>query len=247
MGIDIGVDLTAAVMIWVATTMLLAVTVQSIVGFGSALISAPFLIGLLGIDVAIPLLSVLGITQQIILWMLYREGFNWQAMVRLTMASLVMVPVGILLVDYLPKHIVLTGLGLILIGYATYELAQLQLPKLASPRWGYLFGGAAGVLSGAYNIAGPPVILYANCRRWEPDEFKSNLQGYFLINAVILVVSRALQGQLTPNVWLLGLVALPAIAAGSLIGARLSRWIEPQQFRKAVLVLLIVLGIRLML
>jgi len=241
-----NVDVAAPVMGWVALTMLLAVTVQSLVGFGSALISAPFLIGLLGIDVAIPLLSVLGITQQSILWMLYRQGFNWQAMARLTIASLTLVPVGVLLVDYLPERVVLTGLGLTLISYATYELAQLQLPKFESPRWGYLFGGAAGILSGAYNIAGPPVIIYANCRRWQPNEFKSNLQGYFLINAVILVLSRALQGQLTSQVWLLGLVALPAIAMGSLAGAKLSRRLNPQYFRRAVLILLIGLGIKLL-
>ncbi|MGF1514501.1 MAG: sulfite exporter TauE/SafE family protein [Elainellaceae cyanobacterium] len=247
MGADIGADVTIAIMSSVALTMLMAVTVQSVVGFGSALISAPILIGLLGIEVAIPLLSVLGITQQSILWALYRQAFNWRAMARLTAASLALVPVGVLLVDYLPERIVLTGLGLTLIGYAAYELAQLQLPKLESPQWGYFFGGVAGILSGAYNIAGPPVILYASCRRWQRDEFKSNLQGYFLINSVLIVLARALQDQLTTKVWLLGLIALPAIAIGSFAGARLSMRLNPDYFRRVVLILLVALGLKLLL
>ncbi len=204
------------------------------------------LISLLSIEVAVPLLSVLGVVQQSILWGVYRQAFNWQAMMRVTVASLALVPVGVLLIDYWPERILLAGLGIVLISYATYELAQLQLPKLESPCWGYLFGGIAGVLSGAYNIAGPPVILYASCQRWQQDEFKSNLQGYFLINAILLVFSRGLQGQLTREVWLLGLVALPAIAIGSFAGKRLSDRLNPQRFRQAVLGLLLVLGIRLL-
>ncbi len=41
MGVDMGIDTTAALTLWVAAITLLAVTVQSAVGFGSALISAP--------------------------------------------------------------------------------------------------------------------------------------------------------------------------------------------------------------
>jgi hypothetical protein len=40
---------------------------------------------------------------------------------------------------------------------------------------------------------------------------------------------------------------LPALAIGFLAGQSLDRWINPEVFRKIVLVLLIVLGIRLML
>ncbi|MGB3613162.1 MAG: sulfite exporter TauE/SafE family protein [Elainellaceae cyanobacterium] len=240
------IDITAIAVAWVVTIVLLAATIQSIVGFGSALISAPLLISLLSSDVAIPLLSLIGVTQQSLLWVLYRQAFNWRATVRLAIASLALIPAGVLLVDYFPERVVLAILGIIIIAYAACELSRVRLPDLTSPRWAYLFGGAAGVLSGAYNISGPPVILYANCRRWQPDEFKSNLQGFFLINSVLLVLSRALQHQLTVNVGLLCLMALPAIAVGSFAGARLSRQLDPDRFRKIVLVLLIFLGLSLL-
>lgn len=88
-------------------------------------------------------------------------------------------------------------------------------------------------------------MLYANCRRWSPNEFKGNLQGFFLLNSMLVVIGRGWRQQLTPQVWLLGGMALPAIALGIVVGVRLSRRLDPQRFRQLVLVLLLILGITL--
>jgi uncharacterized membrane protein YfcA len=47
----------------------------------------------------------------------------------------------------------------------------------------------------------PPMILYGNCRRWPPAEFKGNLQGFFLLTDSVVIMGHALSRNLTVKVW----------------------------------------------
>ena len=129
-------------------------------------------------------------------------------------------------------------------GYALYALFNLKLPRLEHSAWAYLTGFLSGLLSGAYSVGGPPVIIYGNCRCWEPDEFKSNLQGFFLLNDGLAIIYHGIAGNLTPAVRTGYLWALPVIILGILAGAGLDRFLDPHIFRKLVLVLLVIMGMR---
>ncbi|MFQ3584726.1 MAG: sulfite exporter TauE/SafE family protein, partial [Cyanobacteriota bacterium] len=89
-------------------------------------------------------------------------------------------------------------------------------------------------------------IIYANCRRWEPERFKSNLQGLFLSNLGTVMLSHTLQGNYTPQVLRLLGLGLPAIVIGFVTGLWLSRWIHPVQFRRLVLMSLVGIGLMLL-
>jgi uncharacterized membrane protein YfcA len=139
----------------------------------------------------------------------------------------------------------LAVLGFIIFGYALYALLGLKLPRLDGSIWAYAAGLVGGLLGGAYNTSGPPVIVYADCRRWSPNVFKSNLQGYFIISSLAVAVTHALTGNLTAPVWSAFWWTLPFIGVGLVAGLSLDRWLDPAAFRKVVLVLLILMGIRL--
>lgn len=231
----------------VAVVIFLAIFTQSAAGFGSALVAMPLLTGLVGIRTATPLVALVGFTSELFLLLRYRAAFNWRAVGRLSAASVVGIPLGVYLLRRIDADIVTTGLGLLLVGYALYALFGPTLPQLAHRAWAYGFGFAAGLLNGAYNTSGPPVVLYGNCRRWPPAEFKSNLQGFFLLNSLVTLPTHALNGNFTTLVWHNYLLALPAVALGLWIGSKLGDRLDPGRFRQVVLVLLIVLGLRLLL
>jgi uncharacterized protein len=104
----------------------------------------------------------------------------------------------------------------------------------------------SGLLGGAYNTSGPPVIVYGNCRRWSPQEFKSNLSGFFLAGSSVVVSTHWAGGNLTSDVWFFFLISLPALLVGFLAGQGMDKWLNPETFRRIVLVLLAILGARLM-
>ncbi len=225
--------------------ILLAILVQSLTGFGSGLVSMAFLPDLLGVRTAAPLAALITATLEFFLLLRYRGAFRLGNVWRLTLASVAAIPLGSYVLGRLDEGVLLTILGLVISGYALYALLDLRLPELKHPAWAFLAGFLAGLLSGAYSIGGPPVIIYGACRRWAPAEFKSNLQGFFLVNDVLAIINHAIQGRLTGTVGHLYLLALPVLALGLLAGSRLDRWIDPVIFRKLTLGLLVVMGLRM--
>jgi hypothetical protein len=231
----------------VFVVMLVSAFTQTLTGFGSALVSMSILPSLLGIQVASPLVALMAITLESILLIRLRGAFNLKAVWRLSLAALVGIPIGLALARSINEDVVLTVLGIILVGYSLYALTTPRLPELKHPAWAFAFGFVGGILSGAYNVAGPAAVIYGNCRRWEPDEFRSNLQAFFLINDAFVLINHGLVGNLKPIVWTYYLVALPAILLGIFFGLKLDQRINPDVFRKMVQVLLIVMGLRLIL
>ena len=228
----------------------LAVFTQSLSGFGVALVAMALLPAVIGIQIATPLVALVMVTIEVFLLIQYRQALNIQAVWRIVIASLVGVPLGILFLSQINEGTAMIVLGVIITGYALYALLneftnRIHLPRLEHPSWAYISGLVGGMFGGAYNTSGPPVIIYGNCRRWETAEFKSNLQGYFVVSSLVIALGHAWNHNLTSDVWQHYLWSIPAMAVGILAGISLDKYLKPETFRRIVLVLLIVMGIRL--
>ena len=223
-----------------------AIFTQSLAGFGSGLVSMAFLPDIIGVRTAVPLVALITGTLEAFLLIRYRAAFNLSAVWRMTLASIVTIPLGVWALRNINEKILLPVLGFIMAGYALYALLNFRLPRLEHPAWAFIAGALAGLLSGAYSVGGPPAIIYGTCRGWDPDEFKGNLQGFFLVNDGLSIITHGFAGNLTPTVWNYYLWALPVLALGMLAGTSLDRVIPPQTFRKIVLGLLVVMGVRMM-
>jgi len=226
--------------------VLLAAFTQSFTGFGSALVTMAFLPAALGIRTAQPLVALLAGTLETILFLRYREALNVTAVWRLLAGALIAIPLGIAGARVMDERIVLTILGIVLVIYPLYALFTPKLPRVKEGTLTFGVGFVAGLLGGAYNTSGPPVIMYAHSRDWSPQEFKANLQAFFLFIDAMTITSHAVSGNITPFVWQNFVFILPAIFIGLVAGLALDRFINPARFRNIVLVILIVLGLRMM-
>lgn len=223
----------------------LATFTQSLTGFGVSLVGIPLLAALFGLQAAVPLMALIALTLEGILLLIYRDALNIQAVKRLTLASLVGIPIGVWVLGNVNEVIVLTALGVIITGYAIYALFTPRLPELHHPGWEIGLGFFSGILGGAYNTGGPPVIVYGTFRRWEPDEFKGNLQGFFVVTSAIVVITHLIAQNMTPATWQHFAMTLPTLALGTTAGLTAGRFIAPERFRKLVLALLVVIGLTL--
>jgi len=231
----------------VAVIVFLGIFTQSLTGFGIALVTMALLPGLIGLHTATPLVALLALTLEVILLARYWRALHFNLVLRIALASALTVPLGIAALNYLDERVALAILGAVVAGYALYALFSPHLPGLSQPFWAYAAGLFAGLLGGAFNTAGPPVIVYGHCRKWPPQQFKGNLQGFFLFNSTLLVLGHLWNGNLTPQIWHSYFSLLPVGALGMAAGLSLDRLIHPDQFRRIVLYLLIVLGVRLIL
>ncbi len=226
----------------ISLIVFLASFVQGATGFGLALVSMPLLVGILGIRAATPLVSLIGVAIETIMLVRYRHAFNLRAVSHLSLAAVAAIPLGVFILRRADAQLITKILGVIVLGYALFALFSPRLPQLKRRIWAYGFGFASGLLSGAYNTGGPPVIIYGSCRQWPPAEFKSNLQAFFLLNSLVVMVLHAVSGNFTPLVWRSFGLGAPAIILGLWAGISLDRWINPQIFRQIVLVVLLFLG-----
>lgn len=223
----------------------IACFVQAVAGFGLPMIAMPVLVALFGIRAAVPLMAIIVLELQLLMIVRYRLVLNFQTVWRISAAAVVGIPVGILFLSRFPEAITVTLLGLLLIIYAVYSLFKFPVPALKNPNWAYLFGFIGGLGGGAYNMAAPPMIIYADTQRWEPRLFKGNLQGYFLIITLVAILTHSLSGNMSAQILQQGLLAIPLVLLGALVGFYLDRFINAAVFRKIVLGLLLVLGVNL--
>lgn len=224
-----------------------AILVQSISGFGGGLIAMSLLPTLLPLEQVVPLVAMSAICTEALLLFRLRHALQIGSVTRIVVASLLGIPLGILLFDRLPSGVIVKFLGLFIVSYSLYALFNLRVPTIHNPRWGYGFGFVSGLMTGMYNAGGPPLVIYGTAREWSPDEFRSNLQGIFIINSVMVVIGRLISQDFTPEV-LHYAPAIPfALGLGLLIGGQVSRFIPPAQFRRMVFFILLLLGLRLLL
>lgn len=220
---------------------------QSLSGFGVALVTMALLPSLLGLQIATPLVALVGSVLEVLILVRYHESLSFKSIKGLIISAVIGIPFGVIYFRKLDEHIALFLLGLIITVYALYALIGFYLPSLHHPLWAWMFGFIGGLLGGAYNTSGPPAVVYGHCRKWSPQEFKSNLAGYFLIGSAMVVATHAMSGHFTFEVWKLFWLTLPALLIGFFLGQSMDRWLSPAIFQRIVLIMLVGLGIRLML
>lgn len=231
--------------ILIALVTLAAALTQRLTGFGSGLIPMSILPGFVGIHTVTPLVALITTTVDLLMLSRYRAGIRPHAVYPLLVGMMFGIPLGILALRQIDERIVLGVLGAVISLYALYALVGFRIPRPNGRPWAWGVGFLAGMLGGAYNTSGPPLIVYGQALEWPPDEFKANLQTLFIFNDVLVIMGHLLAHNMTRVVTRAYLIALPALVVGFLVGGRLDRFLNPERFRILVLALLFVLGLRL--
>jgi hypothetical protein len=231
----------------IAVIVFFAILTQAVSGFGLALVAMPLFVQFLDPVEAASLVALMATTTQIIMLLRYRRALAIRGLWRLMLGSLVGIPIGVIALSQLDSAIILFALGVILVAYSLYSLVAPPLPVIKNPNWGYVFGFASGLLGGAYNTGGPPFVIYGTSQRWETQVFKANMQVLLMVNSVSVVIAHVLAGHYTEIVLRDYAIALPMIVLAALVGFWLDRYINEAIYRKIILVLLLIIGVRLLL
>lgn len=226
----------------IAAIFFIAILLQSSFGFGSALVAMPLLSLVLDLKIASPLFALIALTINGLIVAQSWHAIEIQIVWRLVMATWIGIPVGVGIVAIAPTTWITLGLSLFLIIFGLYRLIRWPLPTLHSPRWAYPFGIFAGILGGAYNTNGPPIILYGIMNHWPPQRFRATLQGYFFPTGVAIVLTQGLSGLWTTTVGHLYLTIIPSTLVAFYCGRWINQRLHPQQFDRSLNVILIILG-----
>jgi len=219
--------------------------VRSTFGFGDALLAMPILVMIVGLRTATPLVALAASTIALTILVRHWRAVRFVSAWRLVAASLVGIPVGRYLLEGLPESVMKTILAAVIVVFSLFHLLGRTPFGLKTERGAWPFGFVAGILGGAYNTNGPPVVIYGLLRRWPADAFRATLQGYFFPTGLLILISHATTGLWTRPVGEYFLFSLPVVVLAVWLGARLNRAIPEGKFDRAIHVLLLCVGVLL--
>jgi uncharacterized membrane protein YfcA len=150
---------------WVLAVVFAATLIGSAFGFGEALIAVPLLALVVPIEVAAPPAVLLSVTVAAAVMLEDYHRVEFASACRLIVVTLLGIPFGLWLLTVVPDASVTTDLAAVIIAFSAYSLARATHPALHDDRLAWPSGFAAGLLSGAYGINGPPLVVYDSLRR----------------------------------------------------------------------------------
>jgi uncharacterized membrane protein YfcA len=230
----------------VATAMIVlffSTFIRSAIGFGDGLIAMPLLALVLGTRTASPVVAFAAAMIALTILLANWGKVDLRSVLRLVLASLVGIPFGLLLLRYAPDHLMKVILGSLLILYGVYSLVTPRLPIIQNNTWALGFGFVAGVLGGAYNTNGPPIVIYGTLRRWAPEHFRTTLQYYFFLSGLLILVGHGVAGLWTPDVLRIFLYSAPLVLLAIYAGGKVHHRIPVESFSHVVYAFLILMGV----
>jgi len=201
-------------------------------GFGAALIFVPLASATVGPQVAVPLLLVVDGVMTLGLIPAAVRLATRRDVAFMTAGAVVGVPLGVYL---------LTRLDPALIRWSIAAIVALLLALLMSG-WRYhgtpkapitvFVGSLAGLLSGAAQIGGPPVVAYWLGGAVPAAIVRANIIFYFAISTVLSAVSYLWGDLITLEVLVLALCVAPLYGLGLWCGSRFFGFASELAFRR---------------
>ena len=182
----------------------------------------PLLALFIDIKIATPLMALIAFFIAISILIKTRDKVEFNSVWRLIVASLVGIPIGLWYLDDINENIIKLILGIIILLFAGYNLIKPKLHQLKSEKYAWIFGFIAGILGGAYNTNGSPIVIYSSLKKWNPQNFRATLQGYFFTTGILLVVSHGIAGNYTNEVLTYFAYCLPVVLLAVIIGTKIN-------------------------
>lgn len=182
--------------------------VSGVAGFGGSFLLAIVLTPIVGPKAVVPLIAVYALCANIGRLYFYRRAIRWRLVAQFILASLPGLAVGAAFLKWVPETVLLAIFGLVLL--AAIPLRRLLKRLDFKPTWqtiaviGFVFGAISGTAVGS----GMFVIAALNTFGLHGVYLMGTDAAIGIINALSRVVT----------FWVLGLLDLPMIVAGLLMG-----------------------------
>ncbi len=222
-------------------------------GFASGL--AGFAMGFIVSGIWLHLITPIQTTTLVVGYGLWTQGYGvwkmrhalrWRTVAPFIVGGTLGVPIGTMLLTYVDPAYLRSGVGLLLILYSIYGLAQ---PAFKPVPAGTVADGGVGFLNGMLcGLTGLPgfiITIWCQLRGWTKDVQRAVFQPVMLAAIVATAISLSVTGAVTAETVKLYFLGLPALLAGLWLGFKLYGKLDDAAFRKLILLLLLVSGLAL--
>jgi len=153
------------------------------------------------------------------------------------------IPLGAYLLVSLPVATMRIAIAMTVIFCALLLLSGWTYKGPKTPLLSFAVGAFAGTLGSATGIGGPPIMVYFLATGAAAKEVRANLNVYSIVRMSLSGAMIAYAGSFGPAILVKTGLLLPAMLAATWVGTRAFRVVSERVFRRALLVVLIALGV----
>jgi uncharacterized protein len=242
-----GLDPAVFTILFLAATFAAAL-VTAVAGFAFGLVAAAVWLYILTPLQTASLIIAFGlVVQGYSVWKL-RHALVWKRVAPLAIGAAFGVPLGVFVLASANPQYLRSGTGAVLVLYSLYALLRPAMKPVT-------VGGAAadvgagflnGALGGATGFAGIIATIWCQLRGWPKDQQRAVFQPVGVATFAMSAAWLGGQGSISRDLVWLFLLGLPVLLIGTWAGLKLYGKLDEAQFRKVVLVLLLVSGVVLL-
>ena len=224
-------DHANAALVLLAVSALTAGLARGFSGFGGALIFVPLASAVIGPSLAAPLLLIIDAVAAAGLipnaWrQAGRRDVGWMAA-----GALFGVPLGAWLLTRADPLALRWALAAVVAVLLVLLISGWRYHGRRTPSFTVGVGLLGGLLSGAAQIGGPPIVAYWLSTASRADIVRANIVLYFAISTVFSGVAYVAGGLITGTVLMLALLVGPVYGLGIFLGSRLFGLASETTFR----------------
>lgn len=225
--------------------------IQCITGFAGTVLAMPFSLMLVGYGVAKPILNILGLAASLFIVIKEHKSINVKELTKI---------VGFMLAGMLIAHLI-TGiasgyenilykvLGGIVIAVAVYN-AILFYSKKETPQpnlfLSILILLSAGIVHGLFVCGGMFVVIYANAKIKDKNEFRATLSAVWLVLNAIIMISDIRSGYMVYDTVILLIISLAVLILSLIVGNLIYKKLSKSVFLQLTYALMLISGISLL-
>jgi uncharacterized membrane protein YfcA len=228
----------------VCAVLAVAEAVYVLLGFGAGLIAVGALALLLpDLTEAVVLVLLVNLPAELFVVRRSWDHIQWRGVTLLFAAIAIGIPIGTWLLRWGEPKLLLTFLGMVLVGVGAIFLFRPPRHAALDGRWAEApIGLVSGLLTGLFGTGGPPLIMYYQLKGVDKTVFRGTLMAIFLLMTAVRVPSYAAFGLITIPRLVSAAVVLPAVLLGAFIGQRVHLRLDELQFQRLVSLALVAIG-----
>ncbi|HEX6887327.1 MAG TPA: sulfite exporter TauE/SafE family protein [Candidatus Nanopelagicales bacterium] len=204
--------------------------VQSTIGFGLAVVAAPFVV-LLAPELMPAALIVPSLALPVLQLSHGERDIAWRPLGWAVAARTLMTPVGVAVVAWFPARAIAALVGMLIL--VTVVLSVWVLDLRATPRNAAVAGAVSGISGTAAAIGGPFLALVLQHER--PQRVRSTLAVFFVVGSLLGLTGLFLGGELPREQVAAGLVWMPFALLGYAVAGPIRTRVDAEVFRRYVL------------
>jgi len=211
---------------------ILAGAVRGFSGFGSALIFVPLMSAIYDPRIAAGTFLLIDFAVALAVLPTMGREAHWRDVVPLAAAAVIAAQFGALILIYTDAITLRWGIAVVVLILLAVLMSGWRYhgrPKLPVT---LAVGGLAGILGGAIQIVGPPVIVYWLGSSSSAAIVRANLNAFFSVFAIALFVTYVVRGLLPAHVIVLALLLGPLQVLALSSGTRLFHASSAETYRR---------------